>query len=229
MSYCNVKVKLPIPKIALEVPDIHLIRVMQDRQNLLEQEMRELKELLKKQPVAVRGDDGMAEFTVNGKSFRLAKHRRGKNRDETQRDETMNHFAQVLRDNGLDVTRANMHKLGFGKDTTLAWANKKPLGWTASNDKESAPVEVEEKEVRILRNTATTVDRNQLPAGDEIIGYDPKASKNTRSTAMKRNIEMFGADNVIPPSECEGSPKKMKFTTDEGSVIERDVRDNSRV
>ena len=120
-------------------------------------------------------------------------------------------------------------KLGFGKDTVQAWSKKKPLGWTATNAKESKPVEVEEKEVRILRNTATTVDLNQLPAGDKIIGFDPKDKKNTQNTAMKRNIEIFGEDNVIPPSECEGETKKMKFTTDKGTVIERAVCDNPRV
>ena len=86
-----------------------------------------------------------------------------------------------------------------------------------------------EKEVRILRNTATTVDLNQLPAGDKIIGFDPKDKKNTQNTQMKRNIEIFGEENVIPPSECEGSPKKMKFTTDKGTVIERTVCDNPRI
>ena len=50
-----------------------------------------------------------------------------------QRDETVNHYAQILRDNGLPSTHANMHKLGFGKDTMQAWAKKKPLGWTDSN------------------------------------------------------------------------------------------------
>ena len=230
MSYCNVSVEMPIPKIAMEVPDIHLIRVMQDRQNFLEQELREMKDLLKKQPVAVRGDDGMAEFTINGRSFRLVRYiRKGKYRDTKQRDETMNHYAQVLRDNGLPSSHANMYKMGFGKDTVQAWANKKPLGWTPSNDKESAPVEVEEKEVRILRNTATTVDLNQLPQGDKIIGFDPKDKKNTQNTQMKRNIEIFGEDNVIPPAECEGEPKKMKFTTDKGTTIERTVCDNPRV
>ena len=204
---------------------------MQDRVDLLEQEMRELKELLKKQPVAVRGDDGMAEFTVGEKSVRLAKYKRNGNYlDTKQRDETMNHYVQILKDNGLPATHANMHKLGFGKDTVQAWAKKKPLGWTATNAKESAPVEVEEKEVRILRNTATTVDLNQLPAGDKIIGFDPKDKKNTQNTSMKRNIEIFGEENVIPPSECEGwRTKKRKFTTDKGTVIERSICDNPRV
>ena len=230
MSYCNVKVRLPMPKAALEIPDIHLVRIMQDRVDFLEQEMRELKELLKKQPVAVRQDDGMAEFTVGAKSLRLAKYKRNGNYlNDKQRDETMNHYAQILKDNGLPATHANMHKLGFGKDTVQAWAKKKPLGWTASNDKQSAPVEVEEKEVRILRNTATTVDLNQLPAGDKIIGFDPKDKKNTQNTQMKRNIEIFGEENVIPPSECEGSPKKMKFTTDKGTVIERTFCGNPRI
>ena len=230
MSYCNVKVRLPMPKAALEIPDIHLVRIMQDRVDFLEEQMRELRELLQKQPVAVRGDDGMVEFTVGEKSLRLAKYKRNGNfRDQTQRDETMNHYAQILKDNGLPTSKANMHKLGFGKDTVQAWSKKKPLGWTASNDKQSAPVEVEEKEVRILRNTATTVDLNQLPAGDKIIGFDPKDKKNTQNTQMKRNIEIFGEQNVIPPSECEGSPKKMKFTTDKGTVIERTVCDNPRI
>ena len=232
MSYCNVKVRLPMPKAALEIPDIHLVRIMQDRVDFLEQEMRELKELLKKRPVAVRGDDGMVEFTVGEKSLRLAKYKRNGNYlDAKQRDETMNHYAQILKDNGLPASKANMHKLGFGKDTVQAWSKKKPLGWTASNDKQSAPVEVEEKEVRILRNTATTVDLNQLPAGDKIIGFDPKDKKNTQNTQMKRNIEMFGEENVIPPSECEGwkTKKKMKFTTDKNTVIERLVCDKPRI
>ena len=172
----------------------------------------------------------MVEFTVGEKSLRLAKYKRhGNFRDQKQRDETMNHYRQILIDNGLPAIHANMHKLGFGKSTVAAWANKKPLGWTASNDKQSAPVAVEEKEVRILRNTATTVDLNQLPAGDKIIGFDAKDKKNTQNTQMKRNIEIFGEENVIPPSECEGSPKKMKFTTDKGTVIERTVCDNPRI
>ena len=231
LSYKYVDAKLPIPRAALETPNIHLIRTMQDRQDFLEQELRELKELLKKQPVAVRQEDGMAEFSVNGNSFRLAKYKRKTvYRDQKQRDETMNHYAQVLTDNGLPVNPANMYKMGFGKSTVAAWANKKPLGWTPSNDKQSAPIEVEEKEVRILRNTATTVDLNQLPAGDKIIGFDPKDKKNTQNTQLKRNIEMFGEENVIPPSECEGwKTKKRKFTTDKNIVIERLVCDNPRI
>ena len=59
---------------------------------------------------------------------------------------------------------------------------------------------------------------------------DPKASKNSQNTAMKRNIEMFGEENVIPPSECEGwKTKKRKFTTDKNIVIERLVCDNPRI
>ena len=53
LSYKYVDAKLPLPKAALEIPDIHLVRLMQERQDYLEQELRELKELLKKQPVAV--------------------------------------------------------------------------------------------------------------------------------------------------------------------------------
>ena len=90
-------------------------------------------------------------------------------------------------------------------------------------------MEVEEKEVRILRNTATTVDLNQLPAGDKIIGCDPKDKKNTQNTAMKRNIEIFGEQNVIPPADCEGWKTKKKFKTDKGTVIERLVCDKPRV
>ena len=106
--------------------------------------------------------------------------RNGNFRDQKQRDETINHYLQILRDNGLPATHANMHKLGFGKSTVQAWTQKKPLGWTATN-KESAPVEVIEKEVRILRNTATTVDLNQLSAGDTIIGFDPRTVKTPRT------------------------------------------------
>ena len=72
-------------------------------------------------------------------------------------------------------------------------------------------------------------DLNQLPAGDKIIGFDPKDKKNTQNTAMKRNIEIFGEENVIPPAECEGWKTKKKFKTDKGIVIERLVCDKPRV
>ena len=163
--------------------------------------------------IADQDTDLVGLSDINGDIHTFKKLNKRKWKSDRDRDETVKQLYDELRSKKVPITNKNLLSLGLGRSTISA--NKKSASdqfWEqaenvvrddndddASDDDDIPMVAVD----RTLRDGEGP--KAILPVGTKVIGLNnDKASLNTQRTQVKRNIDVFGEENVIDMDEtCE--------------------------
>ena len=228
LSYANVKVSFGFSKETLSTPPEHEMRLIRGELQFLRSEVAELKKLLSSTSAAAvatleTGEVGLVN--QNGVVHTFTKHSRTKWTDDRHRDSIIMGYVEQLKAKKVKASFSNLEALGFGRGTYAAYRSGKGRQYQPI----AAPP-------AIIRDRALQGDgpkaTAELPPGSKVIAItNDRASENAKRQAIKRNIEVFGSENVIESvADCEGGtiiPNK-KIKTTKGTVLTRDVCEENR-
>ena len=218
MSYANVKVTFPLSEQELTTPDRHLIRLLQSRMDILEDELQHLQKTKPAAPQALAEDKTTHGFVLrDGTIAFLRKNVMRRYGTTKKRDEVMNDARDRLAAIGYEPNETNFAKLGFGHDSFSDWKNHRPL----KSEKQKAPPPVAISERPLRDNGTSKVDDGQLDYGEKVIVNTSGSTQNAARQKLKRAAERYGDENIT--EHCDGEKKQKTFTTDKGTKINETV------
>jgi len=134
-------------------------------------------------------------------------------------------YVEQLKAKKVKASFSNMEALGFGRGTYAAYRSGKGRQYQPIT---APPAIIRDRALQGDGPKATA----ELPPGSKVIDMTkPGLSNNTKKQGLKRNIEVFGSENVIESAaDCEGGQivKNKKIKTSKGTVLTRDVCEENR-
>lgn len=225
ISYSNLKIIYSLPHESFQLPPLELIHQLAKQVFDLQKQVDLLKAVPPPQAEPV---EEIGFLTPDGKTVTFTKHAKRKYKNEQDKLDTVYKQAKKLHDNGLAVNKANLGRLGFGRElqdkffqTEHNFASNSPEQKQEQSQAQPRfdnppPAELDEKhndqpKQKKQRTThKPNTDKNgyhKLRENEKIVSFDPNSTEKANAERYRRDVKKYGVDKVLKhPEECDGPP-----------------------
>ena len=226
ISYSNLKIIYSLPHESFQLPPLELIYQLAKQVADLQKQI----DLLQAVPAKEEPAEEVGFLTPDGKTVTFAKHAKRKYKNEQDKLDTVYKQAKKLHDNGIAVNKANLGRLGFGRElqdkffkTEHNFAADSPeqkqeqsQAQPPSNNPPMAELDEKHNDQPKQKKQRTThkptTDKHgyhKLQKNEKIVSFDPNSTEQANKERYRRDVKKFGVDKVLKHSEeCDNPPSE---------------------